>query len=155
VTVSAVGEGSRDERFVAERGSGAYQVTPDGQTQVHASDESLVVGLSVSTSSRDNAHQHSAEFARAAVLANRWDIRMLGTTGAFAYVAAGRIAGHLLFGLSSPVHSAAGCLLAEEAGAVVTDLRGNPWTVESYALLAAASPALHADLLSLVAATRP
>ena len=155
VTVAAVGDGGLNERFVAERGHGAFRITADGQTRLTASDASLVIGVSVSASERDNAHRHSAEFLREAVLANRWDIRVLGTTGAFAYIAAGRIAGHLLFGLSSPVHTAAGCLLAEEAGALVTDLCGNPWTVETRALLAAASPAIQASVLELLAASRP
>ena len=88
------------------------------------------------------------------VVANRLDVRMLGSTASFAYLAAGRIAGTALL-LSSPLHTAAGCLLAEEAGAVVTDHEGRPWTLETTAVLAAATPALHAELLALlVASTR-
>jgi myo-inositol-1(or 4)-monophosphatase len=153
VTAAAVGAGGYDERFYAERGTGAYQLTSDGERRLRASDDSLVVGVSVG-SSRSGGHlPHSAEFLRSAVLANRWDLRMLGTTSALAYVATGQIAAHLLFYLPSPVHTAAGCLLADEAGALITDLQGQPWTVETRAFLAAASPALHAELLAMVAAS--
>ena len=48
------------------------------------------------------------------------------------------------------VHSAAGSFLAAEAGALVTDIDGNPWTLESDSILAAATPALHEELLALL-----
>ena len=153
VTVAAVGEGGFGERFYAERGQGAYQVTADGSVRLHASDTSHVVGVSVGAIDPGRHHDHSAEFVREALLANRWDLRVLGTTAVFAYLAAGRIAGYLLFKISSPVHTAAGCLLAEEAGVLVTDLRGEPWMVETDNFLAAASPTLQAELLTMVAAT--
>jgi myo-inositol-1(or 4)-monophosphatase len=153
VTVAAVGEGGSGERFYAERGGGAYQITPDGSVRLQASDASLVVSVSVGAIDPGRHHDHSAEFMREALLANRWDVRVLGTTAVFAYLAAGRIAAFLLFKLSSPVHTAAGCLLAEEAGVLVTDLHGEPWTIGTDAFLAAASPTLQAELLTMVAAT--
>ena len=76
-----------------------------------------------------------------------------GTTAALAHVATGQIAAHLLFHLSSPVHTAAGCLLAEEAGALVTDLRGEPWTVDTRGMLTVGSPAMQHELLEMIAAT--
>ena len=65
-----------------------------------------------------------AEFTRAAILADKWDLRMLSSTLSLAYLASGRIGAYLLFELSSPVHTAAGALLSEEAGAIVTDRFG-------------------------------
>jgi myo-inositol-1(or 4)-monophosphatase len=153
VTVAAVGDGGSGERFSAERGHGAYQLTPDGEQRLRASDDSLVVSVSVGSIDAGSHHVHSAEFMRSTLLANRWDVRMLGTTSVFPYLAAGRIAAFVLFRLSSPVHTAAGCLLAEEAGALVTDLTGAPWTVETRGLVAAASPGLQAALLDGLAAT--
>jgi len=78
----------------------------------------------------------------------RWDIRALSTTLALAYVAAGRVAAYVLF-WTSALHVAAGSLLAAEAGAVVSDVDGRPWTTRSDSI-AAATSALHSDLLALV-----
>ena len=49
---------------------------------------------------------------------------------------------------------AAGLLLAEEAGARVTDGRGTPWDLHSTVYVVAASHALHEELLGLVQGTR-
>jgi myo-inositol-1(or 4)-monophosphatase len=73
----------------------------------------------------------------------------LSTTLALAYVAAGRVAAYVLF-WASEIHVAAGSLVAAEAGAVVSDIDGRPWTTRSDSIAAAANPALHADLLALV-----
>jgi len=154
VTAAAVGDGGLGERYIAERGQGAYLLTPDSQLPLKVSADSQVVNMSIGSIASEAHRIHSAEFARLAVLANRWDIRVLGSTAAFAYLAAGRIAAELIFKLPSALHTAAGCLLAEEAGAVITDLDGQPWTVESLAILAAATSALHAELLEMLAASR-
>ena len=53
---------------------------------------------------------------------------------------------------TSAIHAAAGAFVAAEAGAVVTDLDGVPYGIESSSLLAAADAALHAELLALAAA---
>lgn len=51
-----------------------------------------------------------------------------------------------------PVHTAAGCFVAQEAGAVVTDLNtGGAWSLVTRAFLLAATPQLHAELRGLVA----
>ena len=53
-------------------------------------------------------HAIGADFTRAAVIADRWDLRMLSSTLSLAYLASGRIGAYLLLELSSPVHAAAG-----------------------------------------------
>ena len=58
------------------------------------------------------------------LLADRWELRMLSSTISLAYLASGRIGAYYLPTLSSPVHAAAGALLSEEAGAIVTDREG-------------------------------
>ena len=63
---------------------------------------------------------------------------MLSSTLSLAYLASGRIGAYLLLELSSPVHAAAGALLSAEAGAIVTDRYGSPWTVACPSILAAA-----------------
>jgi myo-inositol-1(or 4)-monophosphatase len=154
VTVAAVGDGGTGDRFYAERGAGAFQVTPNGPVPLQATDASLVINISPSAHEPGSHVDRGAAFTREIISANRLDIRIIGSTVTFAYVAAGRIAATMLYKLSSPLHTAAGCLLAEEAGAQVTDHFGEPWTLETQALLVSGSPSLHADLLALLAACR-
>ena len=54
-----------------------------------------------------------------------------------------------IFNIVSPVHTTAGCLLAAEDGALVSDITGRPWTLDTRQLLTAATPELQADLLDL------
>jgi myo-inositol-1(or 4)-monophosphatase len=75
-------------------------------------------------------------------------MRALSTTLALPYVAAGRVSAYVLF-WTSALHVAAGVLLVQEAGGVVSDVDGRPWTVEADSLLAAATAELHAELAAL------
>lgn len=72
-----------------------------------------------------------------------------GSSLSFAYCATGRINGVI-----SPFHalwdSSASVFLIQQAGGVTTDLDGNPWNVSTHELLAADTPELHAELLSLI-----
>ena len=154
VMISAVGDGGTGDRYYAERGRGAYLLAPDGERQLHVNAATDTLGVDPGAAETSPHVARAAEFLRAAVLANRWDIRMLGTSLSFAHLAAGRISGHLIFKSSAPVHTAAGCLLAEEAGALVTDHTGRPWDVTTSAFLAA-TPELHADLLPMLAERAP
>src|SRR4051812_48319333 len=140
VTVAAVGDGGTGSRYIAERGQGAYEVVRNGPVQIRVDATSPIVSFSAGTSKPGMRYDAGAEFARAAILADRWELRMLSSTLSLAYLASGRIGAYMLPELSSPVHAAAGALLSEEAGAVVTDREGVPWTVERPSLLAAASP---------------
>jgi myo-inositol-1(or 4)-monophosphatase len=152
VTVAAVGDGGTGSRYVAERGHGAFEVVRNGPIQIRVDPDSPIVSFSAGISKPGMRYDAGAEFARAAVLADRWELRMLSSTISLAYLASGRIAAYYLPQLSSPVHVAAGALLTEEAGAIVTDREGVPWTVARQSLLSAASPELHRDLLALIAA---
>ncbi len=70
------------------------------------------------------------------------------------HVALGRVDAFWEFALR-PWDTAAGCVIAREAGALVTDLHGEPWAATEQGILAA-NPALHAALLDeLRAATGP
>lgn len=53
----------------------------------------------------------------------------------------------------TPLHVAAGTLLVEEAGGVVTDVDGKPWALTSDTLLAAADAATQEDLLGIETGT--
>lgn len=77
--------------------------------------------------------------------------RVLSTTLALAWVAAGRRAAYVTDGdMRDNVHFAAGIALCQAAGCVVTGLHGEPPFTEAGGLLAAADPATHNTLLGLI-----
>jgi myo-inositol-1(or 4)-monophosphatase len=77
-------------------------------------------------------------------------VRMHGSTGIdMAFVAAGILGGAVSYGGKLWDH-AAGVALVRAAGGVVTDLFGQPWTVESRTTVAAA-PGIHGDLIGIIA----
>jgi myo-inositol-1(or 4)-monophosphatase len=87
-----------------------------------------------------------------AVMAEARDVRRLGSAALdLAWVACGRYDGHWEFGLK-PWDLAAGALLVEEAGGIVTDSLGGPARPED---VVAAGTGVHDRLRSLVAAHRP
>ncbi|MFC8181099.1 inositol monophosphatase family protein [Rhodococcus sp. NPDC057297] len=76
-------------------------------------------------------------------------LRMHGATGVdLAYTASGVLGGCVVFGHRA-WDNAAGALLVQAAGGVVTDLAGEPWTVDSTSVLAA-SPGAHDELLKVI-----
>lgn len=76
-------------------------------------------------------------------------IRMHGATGVdLAYTASGVLGGCVVFGHRA-WDNAAGALLVQAAGGVVTDLAGDPWTIDSGSVLAA-SPRVHDELLAVI-----
>ncbi|RDI65427.1 inositol monophosphatase family protein [Nocardia pseudobrasiliensis] len=76
-------------------------------------------------------------------------MRMHGSTGIdLAFTASGVLGGAVVFG-HHPWDNAAGVALVRAAGGVVTDLRGEPWTLASGSVLAAA-PGVHEELLELI-----
>lgn len=84
--------------------------------------------------------------------AQRFRPRVLSTTLALAWVAAGRRAAYVTdgAGLADSVHFASGIALCRAAGCVVTDLRGQPVQSGAGGLLVAADRDTHADLLTLI-----
>ncbi len=129
MTLAVVGDPSTDEVLVAQAGHGAWALTADGDIRrLRASPDTETVVIEDSHAEGARRDQ-AARFVAAAVRADRWDLRSLSTTLSLAYVAAGRVSGYALF-WTSAVHAAAGSLLATEAGAIVTDLAGRPWTID-------------------------
>jgi myo-inositol-1(or 4)-monophosphatase len=150
VVLGVVGDPSTGEVHVAERGSGAWALRGAERRRLVAADDSQTIVIEDSHADPEPARrERAAASVAAAIRAFRWDIRALSTTLALAYVAAGRVSAYVLF-WTSALHVAAGSLLAAEAGAVVSDVDGRPWTIRSNSIVAAATPALHADLLALV-----
>jgi myo-inositol-1(or 4)-monophosphatase len=148
VTVAVVGDPSTDGIDVTERGRGAWRLTGDARRRLTTSAASRTIVVEDGKSKGDRRAQ-AARFIAAAVRADRWDFRSLGTTLSSPYVAAGRIAAYVVFWVSA-LHSAAGSLLISEAGGTVSDIEGRPWTIRSDSLVGSANLDLHEELLALL-----
>ncbi|MEV0383432.1 inositol monophosphatase [Nonomuraea sp. NPDC050643] len=80
-------------------------------------------------------------------------IRMFGSAAIdLAWVADGKIDANIMLS-NNPWDTAAGVIIAREAGATVVDLDGSPHSMTAHATIAA-SPKLVADLVELIAETR-
>jgi myo-inositol-1(or 4)-monophosphatase len=152
VTIAVVGDPSRGEITVAELGRGAW--TDGARRRVTTSDESRTVVVDDGKSKGD-PREHAARFIAEAIRADRWDLRSLGSTLAFPYLAAGRVSAYVVFWESPALHAAAGTLIATEAGGTLSDIDGRPWTTESNSVIAAANSQLHAELVELARRTAP
>jgi myo-inositol-1(or 4)-monophosphatase len=148
VTLAAVGDPSTGDVIVAERGRGAY-VVGGGRAQVDASSRVVVIEDGKSDGRR---RQLAADCFAALIRRDEWDTRKYSSTLALAYVATGRIAGCALF-VATAVHSAAGSLVAREAGATVTDIFGAPWHPGCDSIVATADAAFAAAVRELSAAS--
>jgi myo-inositol-1(or 4)-monophosphatase len=148
-TIGVVGDGGTSEICFAERGRGAFCQRAGGDVALRARG-GTVIGLELGGKPPYRDPAIARVFARLAS-DGRYYPRLLGTTLTFAKVATGDLAGMILIvELADPLHTAAGCLLAEEAGARVTDRAGAAWTLETRTLVVAATPALHGELLRLL-----
>jgi myo-inositol-1(or 4)-monophosphatase len=150
VAIAVIGDPATGEIHVAERGNGAWALHGSERRRLIASNESqtIVIEDSHADPAADRRERAASSVANA-IRAFRWDIRALSTTLALAYVAAGRVAAYVLF-WTSAIHAGAGSLLATEAGAIVSDIDGQAWTLDSDSIVASATPDLHRDLLDLV-----
>jgi myo-inositol-1(or 4)-monophosphatase len=154
VIAAVVGDASTRQIHVAERDHGAWSLRDASQARLTTSEESRTIVMEDGKAA-DDRRELAARFAAALISADSWDFRSFGTTMSLAYLAAGRVSGYVAFWTDSAVHATAGSLLAAEAGGTVSDLAGEPWRLGSDAILAAASPGLHAALLDMVAASSP
>lgn len=149
VTAAVVGDPSTGEVAMAERGRGSWALGDGGRRALAVSDASRTVIVEDGKAVGARRAQ-AARLIGAVVAADRWDLRSLGTSLSLPYLAGGRVSAYVA-ALIGGVHSAAGTLVAAEAGATLSDLAGRPWSLASDSLVAAATPRLHADLLALAA----
>jgi len=150
VAVAVVGNPTTGEVVVAERGQGAWSLADGARRRLATSDASRTIVVEDGKAKGPRRAQ-AAQFAAAAIRADRWDFRSLGTTLAAPYLAAGQIAAYAVFCVSA-IHAAAGSLLVLEAGGTISDLAGRAWTVESDSFVGSANARLHAELLDLARA---
>jgi len=139
---------TRKECFWAERGKGAYlgERRLRVSTPAELGDSLLVTGFPYDAwSNPDNNLDHYARFA-----VRTQGVRRLGSAAIdLAYLAAGRIDGYWELRLG-PWDVAAGGLIAEEAGALVTAIDGEgPYLTDTPSLIAA-NPVLHAKMTAVI-----
>ena len=147
VTAAVVGDPSTGEIDVAERGRGAWALKDGARRRLITSDESRTIVVEDGRS-KGARREHAAQFTAAAMRADRWDFRSLGTTVALPYLAAGRISAYVVFRVSA-IHAGAGSLLVTEAGGTLSDIDGRAWTIRSDSIVAGATPDLHQEMLDL------
>src|SRR5687767_11235373 len=99
VTVAVVGDPSTGEIAVAERGRGAWALKDGARHRLTTSDVSRTIVIE-DGKSKDSRRERAARFTAAAIRADRWDFRSLGTTLASPYLAAGRISAYVVFWVS-------------------------------------------------------
>ncbi|QEE43419.1 inositol monophosphatase (plasmid) [Rhizobium sp. WL3] len=142
-----------DEMFTAQKGHGAYlngrRLTMRDSVDIGQ----IVVGTGLPT---PNLTMHAGAYARLdAIRAPIGAVRVLGSAAnCCAFVACGRFTGY--FEQTGFVDTAAGILLVEEAGGIVTDWWGRgPEFFEKSGLLIVANRATHAFLLEHLSRVEP
>lgn len=148
VRLGVVYDPMQDELFAAERGKGAWlngQPIRVSET-VHLKDALLITGFPYDAwTNPDNNLDHFAAFA-----VRTQGVRRLGSAAMdICYVAAGRADGFWELRLK-PWDVAAASLIAQEAGAVVTDVHGGPLRLEGQVSILVANPALHPQMLAVL-----
>ncbi|RUS46581.1 inositol monophosphatase [Cohnella sp. AR92] len=125
VIVGVVYDPSRDELFVAERGKGAYV---HGKRMSVSKEPALRQSLVATGLPADHEASLPRNLKQIQALAPQVrNLRVAGSAALhMAYVAAGRLSGFWEIGLNS-WDLAAGALLIEEAGGVVSDQSGEPY----------------------------
>ncbi len=138
----------RDECFTGQRGLGAWlNGEPLRVSAQHNLDHSLLV-TGFPYDIRTNSDNNLDEYVRFSLRAQA--VRRLGSAALdLCYVAAGRFDGYWEIRLY-PWDSAAGGLIAEEAGAKVTNPLGKPDYVSPPSSILAANPALHAQMMAVL-----
>lgn len=138
----------RDLFFTAERGAGAFK----NDARMNVSDQAVVEGSFLATGFPFRAQEYVDAYVAifTDIIRVSKGVRRAGSAALdLAYTAAGVFDGFFEMHLA-PWDVAAGALLVEEAGGVVTDFSGGPRWLERGNIVGAA-PKVHAELLSIIA----
>jgi myo-inositol-1(or 4)-monophosphatase len=155
VVAGCTSDPMRGESFVAARHHGAELRTQTGATPLRTSSTVQLADAVVCTGfpygDRDKLPRMIAAFGKFTELSR--GSRRLGSAAIdLAWVAAGRLDGFYEMGLK-PWDVAAGIVLVEEAGGLVTRFDGSPHRLTGGEILAA-PPALHPQLLEILTSAR-
>lgn len=148
--VAVLAEPLTGEVLVAERGRGAWLLdSSDGATPVQPSGQSRIVAVDWGHFPSEGDPEAMLHLFAALTRSRRFRTRVLNTSLALAYVARGRLAA-LVMDNTRPWDQGAGGLICWEAGCIVTDIRGNPWTPAAASILAAADAQVYDELRALL-----
>ncbi len=152
VELGVVYDPMQDELFSAARGKGAFR----NGTPIHVSEVEELVGAMLCTGFPYDVHttvENNLNYFTAFVK-NSQAVRRLGSAALdLCYVAAGRLDGFWELSLNA-WDIGAGMLIVEEAGGVVTNMRGTPITLEPPFSIVASTPALHPLMMQTIEETR-
>ena len=147
MALAAIYDPTRDECYCAERGSGAWlngeQIRVSNTDQLI--DSMLVTGFPYDMQQKENNLNHFARLSHKVQTIRRLGSAVLDQ----AYVASGRLDGYWEIGISA-WDIAAGTLVVEEAGGVVTTVDGDKDYFKPPFDIVAANPALHPKLLAVL-----
>jgi myo-inositol-1(or 4)-monophosphatase len=149
--VAAVYDPTRRELFTAERGGGAFL----NGAPLHVSTPDTVLDAVLVTGFPYDVHARVAEIVGlfAEFVARARAVRRLGSAAIdLCYVAAGRLDGFWERGLNA-WDIAGGALLVGEAGGVVTDFSGGPFSSRGRDVVAS-NGRIHAEMLDIIAGPR-
>ncbi len=149
VTVGVVATPEYDESYVAVRGAGAWRVTGSRAERLDVSRcDDLSEALVTTGFGYAAAMRRSQSAVVTGLITEIRDVRRMGAAVIdFCWLARGRVDAYFEKGLNAWDY-AAGALIAQEAGAVVTGLRGGDFSE----FVVAAAPGIHAGLRSALVA---
>lgn len=152
IILGAVYNPMSDEFFAAERGAGSYLNGRRLKVSSTAALSRSLLATGFPYDIRTDGNNNINYFKSMAFHAQA--IRRAGSAALdLACIAAGRFDGFWELKLA-PWDTAAGWLIVEEAGGVVTDLAGDPYNIHSPHILAT-NGLIHAEMTRLLAATDP
>jgi myo-inositol-1(or 4)-monophosphatase len=150
VTAAASADPFAEEVFWTE-GVDAFVRRDGADERLAPSAASRLVDVNLDPPFPNGTMFRAVELLADAGFADLFRPRVLSTTLALAWVAAGRRAAYVTDGdLAESVHFASGIALCRAAGCVVTGIRGQPLHTGPGGLLVAADQATHAALVALV-----
>jgi myo-inositol-1(or 4)-monophosphatase len=152
VTQAVIYDPGRNELFTATRGHGAYL----NDRRMRVSKRTQLEDSLIGTGFPFREFKHMSEYIAVMrkVMAQTVGVRRAGAAALdLAYVAAGRLDGFWEMGLA-PWDMAAGSLLIQESGGLVSDFDGDSHYLDSGCIVAGA-PKVFRHLLQIVAAHKP
>ncbi|MDH6145331.1 MULTISPECIES: inositol monophosphatase family protein [Kitasatospora] len=155
ITAAAAADPFTDEVFWTD-GERAWLRSGDQDEPLVPSADSRLVDLNLDPPFPNAPGFRAARLLTEPAFVERFRPRVVSTTLAVAWVAAGRRAAYVTDGhLDDSVHFAAGIALCRAAGCVVTGIHGQPLHTGAGGLLVAADQETHAALLDMVNRQRP
>lgn len=152
VTTAAVSADPFSREVMWTDGAEAYLRLEGRDRPLSPSPSSRLVDVNVDGPYPNARWFDAVQVLRAPVFAKSFRPRVISTTLALAWVAAGRRSAYLTDGeLLDSVHFTSGIALCEAAGCIVTGLQGQPLHTGVQGLIAAADQQTHATLLAIVA----